>query len=429
MAWWLLLAGLSGTIGSGAVLGAALGLTGLIILQFAANGATELAVTASWNTFTNFTLSAIPLFILLGDLLIASGVSKRIYTALSPVFRRIPGGLLHSNIAVCTVFGAISGSSMSTAAAVGSIAYPELVRHGYDKKEVVATLAAGGTLGLLIPPSLSLLIYGALTDTSVGRLFLAGVVPGLLLSAMFMAYIYIAARLGRIPAPTAGADTGDAPAAGIGQLWPVAILIIAVLGSIAAGIATPTEAAGLSVVVAIVLGFVAGDLTLRGLGRALVSSATTFGAIGFVILGAVVLAQSVSVLGLPRSLIETFSGLGLSKYALLAVVVLIYLILGCFFEGLSMMVMTLPLVFPLMMAAGFNPVWFGVIVTILIEVAVVTPPVGLNLFVITAITNGEVSLAEAGRACVPYWLVMMVLIALLAIVPDIALVLPNLLMK
>lgn len=169
--------------------------------------------------------------------------------------------------------------------------------------------------------------------------------------------------------------------------------------------------------------------TVRGLGRALVSSATTFGAIGFVILGAVVLAQSVSVLGLPRSLIETFSGLGLSKYALLAVVVLVYLILGCFFEGLSMMVMTLPLVFPLMMAAGFNPVWFGVIVTILIEVAVVTPPVGLNLFVITAITNGEVSLAEAGRACVPYWLVMMALIALLAIVPDIALVLPNLLMK
>jgi C4-dicarboxylate transporter DctM subunit len=429
MAWWLLVGGLAGTIGSGALLGAALGLTGLIILQFAAGGATQLAVTTSWNTFTDFTLSAIPLFILLGDVLIASGVSKRIYAALSPMFRRIPGGLLHTNIAVCTVFGAISGSSMSTAAAVGSIAYPELVRHGYNRQDVVATLAAGGTLGLLIPPSLSLLIYGALTDTSVGKLFLAGVIPGLVLSAMFMLYIFSAAKLGRIPPPTAPDAAHVAADESFLQLWPVVVLILAVLGSIVAGIATPTEAAGLGVAVAIVLGFIWGDLSFGALWRALVNSATTYGAIGFVILGAVVLAQSVSVLGLPRSLIETVTALGLSKYVLLFAVVIIYLILGCFFEGLSMMVMTLPLVFPLMRAAGFDPVWFGVIVTILIEVAVVTPPVGLNLFVITAITNGEVSLAQAGRACIPYWLVMMVLIALMAVMPGLALFLPNLLMK
>ena len=427
MAWWLLLWGLFGTIGCGALLGAALGLTGLIILHFCSNGATQLAVTASWNTFTDFTLSGIPLFVLLGDILMESGVSKRVYAALSPMFRKVPGGLLHTNIAVCAVFGSVAGSSMSTAAAVGSIAYPELRRHGYDRKEVAATLAAGGTLGLLIPPSLSLLIYGALTDTSVGRIFLAAMVPGVLLSLMFMAYIYIAAKAGRIPAPSV--TDAEIETASLWELWPITVLLLAVLGSIAFGVATATESAGLGVLAAIALGFYPGDLTLKSLWRACINSAVTYGALGFVILGAVILAQSVSVLGLPRALVETVSAMGLSKYQLLFAVVILYLILGCFFEGLSMMVMTLPLVFPLMMSAGFDPVWFGVIVTILIEVAVVTPPVGLNLFVITAITNGEVTLAEAGRACVPYWLVMMLLIAMLAAVPDLALMLPNALMK
>jgi tripartite ATP-independent transporter DctM subunit len=429
MAWWLLLVGLFGTIGTGALLGAALGLTGLIILQFAANGATELAVTATWNTFTDFTLSGIPLFILLGEVLQESGVSKRIYAALSPMFRKVPGGLLHTNIVVCAVFGSIAGSSMSTAAAVGSIAYPELRRHGYDRQEVAATLAAGGTLGLLIPPSLSLLIYGALTDTSVGKLFIAAVIPGFVLTGMFMAYIYGAAKLGRIPAPSIDPAAQEIPKASLWEVWPIAVLLVAVLGSIVMGMATATESAGLGVIAAVALGFFAGDLDMKALWRSLINSAVIYGALGFVILGAVVLAQSVSVLGLPRSLVESVSAAGLSKYTLFGAVVIVYLILGCFFEGLSMMVMTLPLVFPLMMAAGFDPVWFGVIVTILIEVAVVTPPVGLNLFVITAITNGEVTLPQAARACVPYWIVMMALIAWMAAMPSMALWLPNVLMK
>jgi len=429
MAWWLLLVGLFGTIGSGALLGAALGLTGLIILQFAANGATQLAVTTSWNTFTDFTLSGIPLFVLLGEVLEQSGVSQRIYAALSPMFRRVPGGLLHTNIAVCAVFGSIAGSSMSTAAAVGSIAYPELRRHGYDKLEVAATLAAGGTLGLLIPPSLSLLIYGALTDTSVGKLFIASIIPGFLLTAMFMIYIYAGAKIGWIPPPASEVPEEEMPKASLWEVWPVVILLIAVLGSIVMGMATATESAGLGVIAAIVLGFFAGDLDMKKLGGTFVTSAIVYGALGFVILGAVVLAQSVSVLGLPRTLVEQVSALGLSKYSLFFAIVIVYLILGCFFEGLSMMVMTLPLVFPLMSSAGFDPVWFGVIVTILIEVAVVTPPVGLNLFVITAITNGEVTLAQAGKACVPYWLVMMVLIFWMAAMPSLATWLPNVLMK
>lgn len=428
MAWWFLTVGLLGTLGSGALLGAALGLTGLLILKFVAGGATSLAVTAAWNVFTDFTLSAIPLFILLGDILLASGISKRVYGALAPLFAKVPGGLLHTNIAVCTVFGAISGSSMSTAAAVGSIAYPELTRLGYDRRQVVATLAAGGTLGLLIPPSLSLLIYGALTNTSIGRLFLAGILPGLVLAALFMVYIWSSARLARWPAyqapPTAPPPAGSRMRALL-QIWPVALLILCILGSIASGLATATESAGIGVVAAMLIGWIWGDLDFKSLRRAFVSSASTYGAIGFVILGAVVLAQSVSVLGLPRQLVENVTALGLSKYQLLILIVVVYLILGCVFEGLSMMVMTLPLVFPVMTAAGFDPVWLGVIITILIEIAVVTPPVGMNLFVLTALSNGEVTIGEAARATLPYWIVMLFMILLLVLVPQIALVLPN----
>jgi len=191
MFWPTLVTSLISTAGTGAALGAALGLTGLIILQVFAGGATSLALDAVWNVFNNFTMSAIPLFIVLGEILLRSGISERVYSALTPVFRRVPGGLLHTNIAVCTVFGAVSGSSMSTAAAVGSVAYPEMAARGYHKPTVVGSLAGGGTLGLLIPPSLSLLIYGALTETSIGRLFMAGIVPGLMMSALFMVYIYV----------------------------------------------------------------------------------------------------------------------------------------------------------------------------------------------------------------------------------------------
>lgn len=417
------------TAASGAALGAALGLTGLLLLHFFANGATSLAVNAIWNVFNSFTLSAIPLFILLGEILLHSGISQRAYSAFRPVFARVPGGLLHTNIAVCSMFGAVSGSSLSTAAAVGSVAYPEMVKRGYDKAAVVGSLAGGGTLGLLIPPSLSFLIYGALTETSIGRLFIAGIVPGLMVTGLFMAYILFACLRNPALYPK---DTERTPLvkilAGMLQIWPVVALIVAIIGSIAFGFATPTESAGVGVVVAAIIAFVWGDLTPRKLADSILRSVLLFSSIGFVVLGATVLAQSASVLGAPQAILESVLAGGLDKYTVLLIVVIVYLVLGCFFDGLSLMVMTLPIVFPLMTQLGFDPIWLGVIITIMIEIGQVTPPVGLNLSVLTALTNGEVTLGRAALAAAPYWMLLLLAVCILTAFPAIATFLPQLLM-
>jgi tripartite ATP-independent transporter DctM subunit len=417
------------TAASGAALGAALGLTGFVLLHFYAGGATSLAVNAIWNVFNSFTLSAIALFILLGEILLHSGISQRAYTAFKPAFARVPGGLLHTNIAVCALFGAVSGSSLSTAAAVGSVAYPEMARRGYDKAAVVGSLAGGGTLGLLIPPSLSFLIYGALTETSIGRLFIAGIVPGLMVTGLFMAYILFACL--RNPALVPREEV-HAPLreflVGSVRIWPVIALILAIMGSIVFGIATPTESAGVGVVVAAVIAFVWGDLTPRTLMESVLRSVLLFSSIGFVVLGATVLAQSASVLGVPQAILESTLAGGLGRYEVLLIVVLVYLVLGCFFDGLSLMVMTLPIVFPLMTQLGFDPIWLGVIITILIEIGQLTPPVGLNLSVLTVLTQGEVTLGRAAWAATPYWLLLLLAIAILTFFPLIATFLPNLLM-
>lgn len=425
MVFWTLFGGLAASVLSGAVLGAALGLTGFAILWFHAEGALQIGVQAVWNMLTTYTLTAVPLFILLGDVLVASGLAAGVYRALAPVFARVPGGLLHTNIAVCTIFGAVSGSSMSVAAAVGSVAYPELKRRGYDRPSVVGSLAGGGTLGLLIPPSLSLLIYGALTDTSIGKLFVAGVVPGLMMACLFSAWIAWAARRNPAMAPERGeAMPLGAILRGTLQIWPLAVMIVAVLGSLFAGIATPTEAAAVGVAAVIVLGFTMGDLTLARLGGALMSTTRTFAVVGVVFLGAVVLAQAISLLGLPQQMLEFVVSMGLSKYAALLIVVVIYLVLGCFFDGLSMMIMTLPIVFPLLTGLGFDPIWLGVVITVMIEIGMLTPPVGMNLFVLVGLTGGEVQLGPAARASVPYWLALLLGVLLMTIVPGIATWLP-----
>ncbi|MCF8159623.1 MAG: TRAP transporter large permease [Polaromonas sp.] len=417
------------TAASGAALGAALGLTGFFLLHYFANGATSLAVNSIWNVFNSFTLSAIPLFILLGEILLHSGISQRAYTAFRPVFARVPGGLLHTNIAVCTLFGAVSGSSMSTAAAVGSVAYPEMVKRGYHKETVVGSLAGGGTLGLLIPPSLSFLIYGALTETSIGRLFIAGIIPGLMVALLFMAYILVLCLRNPSLYPQ---DNERMPLGailiGTLRIWPVIALIVSIMGSIAFGFATPTESAGVGVVVAAIIAFIWGDLTPRKMAESVLRSVLLFSSIGFVVLGATVLAQSASVLGVPQTILESALAGGLGKYEVLLIVVIVYLVLGCFFDGLSLMVMTLPIVFPLMIKLGFDPIWLGVIITILIEVGQLTPPVGLNLSVLTVLTHGEVTLGRAALAATPYWLLLLGAVLILTLFPNIATFLPDLLM-
>jgi tripartite ATP-independent transporter DctM subunit len=416
---------LGATVLSGAVLGAALGLTGFILLHFAVGGATRLGAQTVWNVLNEFTLTAVPLFILLGEVLVASGLARGVYRALAPFFARLPGGLLHTNIAVCTVFGAVSGSSMSVAAAVGSVAYPELKGRGYQPAAVVGTLAGGGTLGLLIPPSLSLLIYGALTDTSIGRLFLAGVLPGLMMAGLFMLIILVMAWRNPAIAPEEKSVVLREALRGLPAVLPLLLLIVAVLGSLFAGLATPTEAAGVGVAAAIILGVTMGDLTLRKLGEALIGTARIFAIIAMVFVGALVLAQAISMLGLPQQILSAIGEWGLSKWVLLLVVVAIYLALGCFFDGLSMMIMTLPLVFPLMTGVGFDAVWLGVVVTLMIEIGMLTPPVGMNLFVLVGITNGEVALGDAARAALPFWCALLVGVLLLCLFPGIATWLPG----
>ncbi len=427
--WGLLVGSLVALASSGLALGAALGLTGLLILHFLANGSTYVAVDAVWNVLNSFTLSAIPLFIMLGEIMLRSGVSERIYAALMPLFQHVPGGLLHTNIAVCTLFGAVSGSSLSTAAAVGSVAYPEMTERGYDRRMVVASLAGGGTLGLLIPPSLSLLIYGALTETSIGRLFLAGLVPGLLFAAMFMLYILLRCLARPELAPGSDAAAGFRTILlKLLSLWPFLMLILAIMGSIAFGLATPTEAAGIGVIATTIVGGFWGNLTLKTLIRSIYAAVLLFASIAFVVMGATILAQAVSLLGIPQSILEAVRAADLGPLKVLVLVVLIYLVLGCFFDGLSLMIMTLPIVAPLMVGIGYDAIWLGIIITILIEIGQVTPPVGLNLSVLVSVTKEQVTLGDAAVATIPYWLILLAGIAGLAMLPQIALFLPTVLM-
>ncbi|MFG6177599.1 TRAP transporter large permease [Halomonas sp. THAF12] len=428
MSWAILSVGLLVFLGSGAVLGAALGLTGFILLHFQAGGASALAINSAWNLLTEFTLSAVPLFIFLGDILLASGVSTRVYNGLTPLFRRIPGQLLHTNIAVCTLFGAVSGSSTSTAAAIGSVGYPELSKRGYSPNMIVGTLAAGGTLGLLIPPSLALLIYGATQNVSIGKLFLAGMLPGLMIALAFFGWIMVRSSLGSPVAPSRE-EKMDWGAVGRGllEVWPLPILIFFVLGTIYMGIATPTEAAALGVTASIVLGLTWGDLDMPKLWGAFKHASMMFGAIAMILIGTVILSQAVSLLGLPRAAVDAIGGLGLDRYGILLMIVLVYLLLGCFFDGISLLLMTLPITFPMVTSLGFDPVWFGVIVTLLMEIGMITPPVGLNLFVLCSITKNEVSLPDAARASLPYWLILLAAVGIFTVFPELILWLPNLL--
>ncbi|MBJ3777135.1 TRAP transporter large permease [Acuticoccus mangrovi] len=427
MIWLVILGGLGVIALTGVPVGIGLGLIGLVILHFLAGGAESLAVTAVWNVFTDATMSSVPAFIVMGELLLYSGLGRRVYSSMEPFFRRYPGGLLHTNIAVSTLFGSVAGSSTATAAAIGSVAYPVLAQKGYPRPAIVGSLAAGGTLGLLIPPSNTLLVYGATQNVSIGKLFVAGILPGILLALMFMGVIaFLASRNKDMALRDTRTVTLRQKLLGLVDVLPLIALFTIVIGSIVFGIATPTESAGVGVLAAILLGVVWGDLTLKLIWKSFVAGAVAFGAIGLVVVGALVLAQAISILGAPQQIITSISHSGLSATSVFFVIVAIYILLGCFFDGLSLLLMTTPLVYPLLTRLGFDPVWLGVMITVLIEIGMITPPVGMNLFVLSAISKNEVSLISASRASLPYFVVMLIAVVLFTTFPQIILFLPNL---
>ena len=401
--WGILVSGLIIFAGSGLALGAALGLTGLLILQFLANGSTYVALDAIWNVLNSFTLSAIPLFIILGEIMLRSGISKKIYEALTPVFQSIPGGLLHTNIAVCTLFGAVSGSSLSTAAAVGSVAYPEMTRRGYDRQMVVSSLAGGGTLGLLIPPSLSSNLWRSYRNIH-RKTFLGGGDTG----ATFCDRIYGVYFRAMCPSARVGSQGPDPCLKNNCSCESAKSLAFHFTdhrhhGEYSLWCRHPNGSRRNWGARDHFSRFFWGDLTPKILARSIFSSTLLFASILFVVLGATVLAQAVSLLGIPQTILKEVSSANLGPLSVLSLIIIIYLILGCFFDGLSLMIMTLPIVVPLMIGLDYDPIWLGVVITILIEIGQITPPVGLNLSVLVSVTKEDVSL---GESCVSRYTVL-----------------------
>ena len=378
----------------------------------------------AWSTSTEFLLVAIPLFIFLGEVLLRTGIAERMYQALSYWLTWLPGGLMHSNVGASALFAATSGSSVATAATIGTLAEPQIHRQGYNERLFLGTLASGGTLGILIPPSINIIIYGALTDTSIPKLYLAGIIPGIVLAGLFMLTVLIAC----IARPSwDGKKEQIAWSTKIGalkDLIPPAIIFGIVIGSIYLGWATPTESAALGVIASLVLAAVYGRLNWRMLTGVFEGTMRTTAMVMFIIIAAYFLNFILAGIGLTGQLTDFISGLGLSPFATLMIIIVFYVILGFFMETLTLMITTIPIIAPIVIALGYDPVWFGIVLMILIETALVTPPIGLNLYVVQGIRKGG-SVNDVIIGAIPFVIAMFVMIALLVAIPDIALFLPD----
>jgi len=365
----------------------------------------------------------------MGELLFRTQLSRSLFTGLAPWAGLLPGRLLHVNVLGCSIFAAISGSSAATTQVVGRMALAELLKRGYSKDIAIGSLAGAGTLGFLIPPSNIMIIYGVLGDVSILKLFTAGFIPGMLLALCFMSWIMIHTTLKPSLVPAAERDLdklswGERFAA-LRSLAPAIFLIICVLGSMYGGLATPSEAAAVGVLGAIVVTAFQGTLTLQGLREVAVGSVLTCSMIALIVLGASILGNAAAFLGIPKAIADWVASLGLSPFGLMLALIGFYLVLGCFLDGFSMIVMTLPIVLPIVKAAGFDPIWFGIFLVLVVEMAQITPPVGFNLFIIQGLT--EDSLGYIALVTLPYLLIMILFTILLIAVPDIALWLPRVL--
>ncbi|OKH88060.1 TRAP transporter large permease [Thalassospira sp. TSL5-1] len=377
-----------------------------------------------WSSSNSSTLIAIPFFVLLGEILVRGGIAERTYEALDKWFSWLPGGLIHANIGTATMFSATSGSSVATAATVATVAMPQAEKLGYDPRLFSGAIAAGGTLGIMIPPSINLIVYGFLTETSIPRLFLAGLVPGLMMAVAFMVMTAILCKI----KPTLGGSSRsfgwEERFASLRHLVPIVVLFLVVIGSIYAGWATPTESAAVGVAIAFLIAAFNRGVSKEMIHTCLQGTVRITAMIMLVIIGAYFLNFSLTAAGLGRELKEMLVGLDLSPMGTLMVIIGLYIVLGFFIETLSLMVATIPIVVPIMTGMGFDKVWFGILLIVLIEMALITPPVGLNLYVVqSARKSGRLSEVMVGT--LPFVLVMVAMIALLVAVPSIALFLPD----
>ena len=404
---------------------AVMGVLGLALNQFYATMPLHRAMgEIIWNASSEYILIAIPLFVMLGEILLRSGIAERVYNGIAQWLSWLPGGLMHANIGTCAMFAATSGSSVATAATIGTVAIPEIRKHGYNEALFLGTIAAGGTLGILIPPSINFILYGLLTNTSVPRLYLAGFVPGFLLAFFFMVIVLIACLADRQKGGTPIETSWGRRVRALPSLLPPLAIFLIVVGSIYVGIATPTEAASLGVIAALILAASERRVSFAMLRGVAEGTMRTTAMIMLIIMAAQFLNFVLASIGLTDGLGKLIENLGLGKIGTMILIVIFYLILGCFMETISMMILTTPFIAPIVFKLGWDPIWWGIVLTVLIEAALITPPVGLNLYVVQGM-RGRGSINEVIRGSLPFVGAMIALIALLMAAPDIALWLPR----
>lgn len=425
---WLVLFGvLFGLLLGGIWIGAALGITALIIMHFWGGGI-NLVGSATFEAINIYALLTLPGFIFMGQIVGESGLSERIYNSVSPLMARFPGKLLHTNVLVCAMFAAVMGSSSANAAVVGSVAIPQLRERKYSDRLVLGSVAVAGTLGQMIPPSGALIIYGVMADESIAALFAAGTVPGILMALAFMSYIGIKGIL--TPSIAPAEEKGlpfKATLLSLLRVWPLVILMVACIAPIYAGWCTPVEGAGIGSLAAIIIGSTCGKLNWQRIKTSLVQATETSCMIYFLVIGAMLLAVSLSTLGAPRALVLWVGGLPFSPTVILMLICLMYIMMGCFFDGISMELVTLPFVIPILASLGFDLLWFGVILVLVIEIGLVTPPVGLNLYVIQGIAGPKTSLTDIFLGSLPFLVITLGTMFLVTALPQLATIFPQVL--
>jgi C4-dicarboxylate transporter, DctM subunit len=424
----LLIVAMFALFAAGIEIALALGIVGVAGLFYLKGWSTGLSVVGSiaWTNATSFSFIAVPLFVFMSGILLHSGIGRGLYTAVARWVSFLPGGLAVASIFSCAIFAAVSGSSVATAATIGMIAIPEMQRRGYHRPLICGSLAAGGTLGILIPPSIPMIIYGVMTETSIGHLYMAGIVPGIVLALLFAAFVVVYAMIWPERAPRVAEDRGTLldKLRSFYEVAPVAVLIVTVLGSMYVGIVTPTEAAALGSFVSLILAALARKLTWPTLRDAFHSTVRTTCMVMLIIVFASVFSHVIALIGAPKALFDVVVGLGMPKWAFFAAVFTFLLVVAYALEELSVMIIMLPILFPLVTGLGFDPVWFGIIMIVWLEIGFITPPVGLNLFVIQGLTPGATA-RDMMLGTAPYVVLMIVLVVLLFLVPELALWLPR----